>query len=172
MNNRPHTVAETVFIFACFCASVMEAKMNELNVVHRSLENKALSHDLADSLFDRILYGKAVIVTDRPHALHSSVKKRWQHLIRRLQIEQARTLSKSTRQNVSSQLLLVQSITFSSQLPTDFALDATITFLNADDCARIAPTCHTLYVTYTFPKEKLYLMTCWMSKSGLVVIYG
>jgi len=146
--------------------------MRNLNVICRPLTSKPLSRELTELLLERVLYGKAVVVTDKPHVLHSAVKKRWLYALRRLKVEQARTLSGSLKCTVTSQVLLAQSTRFSSQPPSDDILDANITFMNADDCAHIAPACNTLCVTYDFPREKLYLMTSWMPKGALVVIYG
>lgn len=151
---------------------VTGAQMRNLNVVYRPPTSKPLSRELTELLLERVLYGRSVVVTNKPHVLHSAVKKRWLYTLRRLKVEQARTLSGSLRCSVTSQILLAQNTRFSSQLPSDDRLDAKITFMSADDCARIAPACNTLCVTYDFPREKLYLMTSWMPKGSLVVIYG
>lgn len=78
--------------------------MHELIIEKSKLNNKLLSRDLAELLFDCVFYGKVVVVTDKPIILHSTVRRRWQYLIRRLQVDRSRTLDRSEVYALSAKL--------------------------------------------------------------------
>ena len=145
--------------------------MHELVIEKRQLNNKLLSRDLAELLFDSALYGKVAVVTDNPVVLHLTIRRRWQHIMRRLQVDRSRTLDHSEINDIDSQLHFAQHTRFSSNLPNDGVLDAGVTFMKVSDCVRVAPACRTLYVTCEVPREKLHLMTAWMSRGSKVVLY-
>lgn len=146
--------------------------MHNLNVIHKSLNGKILSRDIAKLLFDPVLNGRVVVVTDKPVVLHSTVRRRWQYMTRRLQVDRSRTLNHAEIDDIDHQLYFARRIRFSSSSPKDDELDADITFMKPSDCLRVAPVCRTLYVTCEVPREKLHLMTAWMPKGGRVVLYG
>jgi hypothetical protein len=79
-----------------------------------------------------------------------------------------------TQQVLASDLARMQTVTFSATVPEGIgdALLAHVTFMDADQCTRFAPICRTMYVTYTFPREQLHMMTSWMPRNGLVVLYA
>ena len=64
----------------------------------------------------------------------------------------------------------MQAMTFSAR-PLDDLLVADVTFATADDFVRVPPVCPTVYVTYSFEREKLHMLTSWMPRGGLVVVY-
>lgn len=146
--------------------------MHELVIEKRQLNNKLLSRDLAELLFEYSFSGKAVVVTDNPVVLHSAVRRRWQHMMRRLQVDRSRTLNHAEIHDINARLYFVRHIRFSSKSPEDDLLSANITFMEPGDCVRVAPSCQTLCVAGEVPREKLYLMTAWMPRGGRVVLYG
>lgn len=146
--------------------------MHELVIEKRQLNNKLLSRDLAELLFEYSFSGKAVVVTDNPVVLHSAVRRRWQYMMRRLQVDRSRTLNHSEIHDINARLYFIRHIRFSSKSPEDDMLDADITFMKPSDCMRVAPSCQTLCVASGVPREKLYLMTAWMPRGGRVVLYG
>lgn len=146
--------------------------MHELVIEKRQLNNKLLSRDLADLLLNRALYGKVVVVTDKPIVIHSTIRRRWQYIMRRLEIDRSRTLNHLKIDHINNQLCFARHIRFSSSPPEDDVLYAGITFMKPSDCVRVAPACRTLCVACEVPKEQLYLMTAWMPKGGRVVLYG
>lgn len=145
--------------------------MHELVIEKRQLNNKLLSRDLADLLLNRVLYGKVVVITDKPIVLHSTIRRRWQYTMRRLEIDRSRTLNHTKIGNIESQLYFAHHARFSSSPPEDDMLGADITFMKPSDCVRVAPACRTLCVTCEVPRERLYLMTAWMPKGSRVVLY-
>lgn len=146
--------------------------MHELIIEKRQLDRKLLSQDLAKLLFDSTFYGKVVVVTDNPVVLHSTIRRRWQYMTRRLQVDRSRTLNHAEIDGIDHQLYFARRVRFSSNSPKDDELDADITFMKPSDCLRVAPVCQTLYVTCEVPREKLHLMMAWMPKGGRVVLYG
>jgi hypothetical protein len=146
--------------------------MHELVVERRQLNNKLLSRDLAELLFECSFSGKAVVVTDNPVVLHSAVRRRWQAMVRRLQVDRSSILNHSEIQDINARLHFIRYIRFSSKSPEDDLLNGDITFMKPNDCIRVAPSCQTLYVASEVPREKLYLMTAWMPRGGRVVLYG
>ena len=145
--------------------------MHGLEVEHRHLDSKSLSWDLATHLYIRSLQGKAVVVTDRPLTMLASVRKQWLRLTRKAQIEYARRLESERVPGLSSQLAHIRALKFTANAPESF-LEAGVTFATVDDFIKYAPDCPTMYVTCDFPKEKLHLITSWMPRAGLVVIYA
>lgn len=132
---------------------------------------KGLSRDLTEHIAGYSLPGKIVIVTDKPHNLLSSARKQWLNLIRKTEIERARTLDAERIQDLSSQLRWMKELTFTAKPPTDF-LEAGMTFATAARLVLHAPDCVNIYFTCDVPRESLHIITSWMPRRGLVVIYG
>jgi len=63
----------------------------------------------------------------------------------------------------------MENLTFTTKLHD--MLDADVTFATAEDFVRLAPTCRTIYITYNFEREKLHMLTAWMPRNAVVVIY-
>lgn len=144
--------------------------MNQLSVLYRSPRG-SLSRDIAEEILERSLYGKIAVVTDKPVILLSATKKQWLKLMRRAQRDRSSTLDATKVSELTQRISWMQSIRFSAKAPDDL-LEAHVTFATAEDFARIPPICRTLLVSYEFEREKLYMITSWMVKGGLVVIYG
>jgi len=144
--------------------------MHSLRVEHRHpCAGRTLAWDLMGQLASP--QGKVAIAAENPVALLSAVRKQWLRQTRRLQIERARTLDAVRLLAISRELSYMQNLRFTAKVTEDM-LGADVMFGTADDLVQIAPACSVLYVTYDFPKEKLHLMTSWMPKNGIVVIYG
>lgn len=143
--------------------------MHGLCVEYRRIaKGKTLSADLAQHLSDR--HGLAIVVTNKPGITMSAVKKQWLKLEYKLKVERARTLSQERIRDLSEQLEYMQCVKFSAIPPGDL-LDASITFATADNFVATSSVCRTAYVTYDFAPIKLHMMTSWMPRNGLIVIY-
>lgn len=145
--------------------------MYGLDVERRSLTHHPISRDLANDSRTRLEQGSIVIVAAHPSSMLASVKKQWRRSIRKLHIERARTLNPQKIHDLNNQILTMEWATFNAKPPTDI-LEADITFATADELIHFAPICKTVYVTYSFPKEKLHMLTSWMPRDGKVIIYG
>lgn len=146
--------------------------MHGLCVEKRSLNGHgSLSWDLAHHMYARVLCGKVAIVTDKPKELLSATRKQWMRIYRQGVREQASSLNTARVLELTHILARMQSMKFAAGSLSDI-LEADATFATADDFVRMPPVCPTVYVTYSFEREKLHMLTSWMAKNGVVVIYG
>ena len=144
--------------------------MHGLKVEKHSLQSESLSSVLAKDVYCRGAQGKIAIVADKPNALLSATRKQWLRLIRQTQNERSATVNPTRANLLTQQLLWMQSLSFTSKPPNDI-LEADITFATADDFVRVPPVCRCIYVTYSFEREKLHMLTAWMPRNSLVVVY-
>ena len=143
--------------------------MYGLRVERRHIaEGKSLSVDLVRHFSQR--HGQAIVVTDKPVILMSSMRKQWLKLERKLEIERARSLDSGYVNAIRDRISYMQGVRFSAKPPGDM-LSADITFATADDFVATSSMCQTVYVTYEFMPVKLHMLTSWMPRSGLIVIY-
>jgi len=122
-------------------------------------------------MYERSIYGKIVVITDKPAALLAATRKQLLKLTRRLERERASTLNAAKMSELTQQIDWMQRLSFSAKTTGDF-LEANVTFGTADSFMRVPPLCSTLYVMHALDKEKLYMLTGWMPKGGRVFIYG
>jgi hypothetical protein len=145
--------------------------MHGLYVEQRSLNGHgSLSWDLAHHMYARSLCGKVAIVTDKPKELLSATRKQWMRIYRQGLNEQASSLNTPRILELIHILSHMQAMTFSAKSPDDL-LQADVTFATADDFVKIPPVCPTVYVTYAFEREKLHMLTSWLPRNALVVVY-
>lgn len=64
----------------------------------------------------------------------------------------------------------MRQLSFTTKPPEDI-LEADVTFATADDFMRNPPDCQTVYITYNFEREKLHILTSWMPRNSVVVLY-
>lgn len=134
------------------------------------LEGKSISWHIARDICSHGLNGKVAVVTDRPEALLSTTRKQWFKLLRHTQNERSSTLNPTRIDILKGKILWMQGLSFTCRPPDDL-LEANITFATADDFARVPPVCGCVYVTYNFEREKLHMLTAWMPRNAMVVIY-
>lgn len=103
--------------------------------------------------------------------LLSATRKQWLKLLRRVENERSSTLNPAREHILTEQILWMQGLSFTSKAPSDM-LEADITFATAEDFVRVPPICRCVYVTYSFDREKLHMLTAWMPRNSLVVVYG
>jgi hypothetical protein len=144
--------------------------MHGLLVEKHSLQSKPVSRCLAQYIRRHGPQGKIAIVTDKPEALLAATRKQWLKLIRQVKNERSSTLITARVDLLTQQIAWMQSLSFTSKAPDD-QLEADITFATADDFVRVPPVCRIVYITYTFEREKLHMLTSWMPRNSLVVIY-
>ena len=134
------------------------------------LEGKTLSRQLAVHIAAHGSHGKAVVVADTPATLLAATRKQWFRLIRLTENERSSTLNSERKEQLEVHLLWMRQLRFTAKVPED-ALEADITFATADEFVRTPPDCRIVYVTYSFEPEKLHMLTSWMPRNGVVVIY-
>lgn len=126
--------------------------------------------DIARHMYTRMWSGKIVIATDKPISCLSSLRKQWLRLARKVQSERARTLNASRTAELSSTIARMQSLRFTIKWPPDLEL-ADVYIATIEQLLNWAPECRTLYVTCPIELEHLHMITAWMPKGGLVVVY-
>ena len=144
--------------------------MYQLFIEQRTQSGHGISGDLAKHLYGRLLRGKVVVVCDNPRAFMSATRKQWLKVYRQVQREQASTLDATKILELSHLLGHMQSMWFSAKSPSE-EVEADVSFATIERLLAWAPVCHTLYVTCEITKEQLHLVTAWMPRGGLVVIY-
>jgi len=144
--------------------------MHGLFIEKLSLESKPISWHIARHICSHGLNGKIAVVTDKPEALLSATRKQWFRLLRQVQKERSGTLNPTRMDILKGQILWMQGLSFTCKRPDDL-LEADITFATADDFVRVPPVCACVYVTYNFEREKLHMLTAWMPRNAVVVIY-
>lgn len=140
--------------------------MYALHVEYCHLDGHHFARYLAYSLVERLPYGRAVVVADQPDSAMHAVERQ----VRELKIR-APEFGVAHHMAEDRELSMPHSVTFSAKLPEDFLLTADVTFATANDLLLKAPECRTMYITYGFSKEKLHLITSWMPRGGVVIIY-
>lgn len=145
--------------------------MHGLLVEKYSLEGKGLSWQLAAHIAAHGSQGKAVVVADKPVTLLASTRKQWFRLTRLTERERSSTLNAVRKERLEIHLEWMRQLRFTAKAPEDM-LEADITFATADDFVRNPPDCRMVYITYSFEREKLHMLTSWMPRNGVVVIYG
>ncbi|HLZ15096.1 MAG TPA: hypothetical protein VKQ34_03830 [Candidatus Saccharimonadales bacterium] len=144
--------------------------MHGLFVEKHSIKEEPLSWWLARHICSHGQVGKIAVMTDRPEALLSTTRKQWLRLLRQAQNELSATLNPVRIDALTGQILWMQGLSFTCKPPDDL-LEADITFATADDFVRVPPVCRCIYVTYQFEREKLHMLTAWMPRNSLVVVY-
>ncbi len=145
--------------------------MHGLFIEKYSLNHKPLSQQLAGHIAAHGPQGRVAIVTDRPMTLLASVRKQWLRLIRLTERERSSTLKVARKEQLEIHLEWMRQLKFTSKAPEDL-LEADVTFAIAGDFVRVPPDCRIVYITYSFEREKLHMLTSWMPRNGVVVIYG
>jgi hypothetical protein len=158
-----------LYLFLLFI-SVEDANMHGLRVEYRHIRGSII-RDLTLQLIERSKHGKIVVVTDQSVSLLAAVRKRWLYTERKVWTTRAGTLKAGRIFELSEELSRLRSIRFSAKLADGF-LSANITFATAEALLYAAPDCQTMIITCAIPKETQHMITSWMPRSGVVVIYG
>lgn len=146
--------------------------MHGLIIENRIIKDKQpLSRDLARHMQDRYVYGKIAVATNNPVALLSSVRKQWLRLIRLAERERASMLDRERKHEIDQVIGQMQSISFTAQDPADDPV-ASVSFATVQQFRLLPPICATLYVIDHVEKVNIHMLTSWMPRSGVVVIYG
>lgn len=144
--------------------------MHGLLTEQYSLEGKILSRQLAMHIAAHGLQGKVAVVASMPVILLASTRKQWLRLTRLTERERSSTLNPVRKEQLEMDLAWMRQLKFSAKAPRD-VLEADVTFATAEDFVRTPPDCRIVYVTYSFEREKLHILTSWVPRNGVVVLY-
>ncbi|MFE3858442.1 hypothetical protein ACFXPN_45850 [Streptomyces griseorubiginosus] len=131
-------------------------------------ENWPLSYVLARHIFDHHLHGRVFIVTDKPSAMISSVRKGWRRIRRNQEKEYARTLDKEKRASLHRKIAIMDSLTFSMSRHLADSPDV-LFFVTSEELAKRPRQCLVLYLTHEVDDTTLERLTCTMPVGGYVV---
>jgi hypothetical protein len=130
----------------------------------------SLSKDLAQHIFTRAAHGPVVVVAAKPQDLASVTKKQWHALIRLVQRERSSTLRAARIAEISNQIGWMQQLTFTAKPNVELA-DGCVSFVAVNEALVRPPICSALYITSTISGEQLHLITSWLPKNSVVVLY-
>ncbi len=136
---------------------------------HRHTENSG-ARDIAEHLHNRMYYGKAVIIADRPEVFIGVLRRQWLKLMRRTQIERARTLNAAKIAELDGSVRYMQCLRFTRHYPPD-EYPGDVYIVSAEEALVWAPECSTMYIVGKAERHEQYLLTSWMPRGSLVVIY-
>lgn len=146
--------------------------MQGLIIVNRARRsNVPFSKELAYEIQERCIYGNVAVVTDKPVALMSSVRKQWLRLIRLAERERASTLNHARKYELDQSIWRMRNASFTAQDPADDPV-AYVSFATAERFRQFPPMCSTLYIVEPVEKLEKHMLTSWMTRNGRVIIYG
>ncbi|HSX05415.1 MAG TPA: hypothetical protein VLF69_03035 [Candidatus Saccharimonadales bacterium] len=145
--------------------------MNSLVILKQHPTPSSGAKDIADHLLGRMYYGKAVIVADNPKVFIGVLRKQWLRLFRVNQRERARTLNPTKKAELDGMIAYMQGLRFTTRYPLgEYPGDVYVVSLAA--VLHWPPDCSTLYITTPIETRECYLVSAWMPRGGLVVIYA
>lgn len=131
----------------------------------------SLSQDLVQHILSRGAHGAVVVATNTPHELISTTGKQWKALIRLVERERASTLNRTRITELSSQIDWMEDLTFTVKL-AESPSDNSVTFTRPSILIAKPPICSTLYLLEPINNEEFYLITSWLPRKAVVVLYG
>lgn len=145
--------------------------MNSLIVLkEQRFTSNSGARNIAEHLCNRMYYGKAVIVADRPEVFISVLRRQWLKLARRMQIERARTLDAVKISELEGAMCYMQHLRFTRRYPPgEYTGDVYI--VGVKEALMWPPECSTMYIVAKTEQHEKYLLTSWMRPHSLVVIY-
>jgi len=142
-----------------------------LIIENRILEDIAISKILVRDVFERLPAGRIAVVTDKPVAMLSAVRKQWLKLFRQTQRARSSTLDHERQAQISYELAMLQDTTFTADNPLNDPV-ANVHFATAAQFLAAPPICATLIIVEHIERYELYMLSSWMPRNGKVIIYG
>lgn len=137
----------------------------------RELGSSALSKVLARDIFERLSRGNIAVVTDKPVALLSAVRKQWLRFVGQARRAQSSTLDRDKRLRATHELIRLQNTVFTAANPASDPI-ANVYFAAVEQFLLAPPMCPTLVIAGRVERHELYMLSSWMSRGSLVITYG
>ena len=128
----------------------------------------SLKSDVAWHLATRSVAGQSIIVTERPIAFYSTLRKQWKKIGRRVQLSGAATLG-ANRSALADALRDFNTLTFSSTVRRH---EADVLVLAPDELKSVLPGCLTLYLCTYMAYESIAAVVTQLPHNALIVDYG
>lgn len=119
--------------------------VDSLYVEHRVIRRGSLSQDIASHLYARQWHGTAIVVSDKPKVLLSSVMKQWVELSRKVQRERASTLNAGRIQELSHGLSHMEHLRMAAKSSVKQA-EWDVLFVLPSELHSLPEDCCTVYV--------------------------
>lgn len=145
--------------------------MNGLRLEQRTASGAQLPVDLAEHISNSLVRGRVVVVTRDPTSLLSRTRKQWMKLLRKTDVAMASTLNPVRLQSLDEMSRRMREASFSPKVP-DEVLEVDVTFGRPEELLRLHPECRTIYFVEDLPMETMSLLTAWMPRDSVVVLYG
>lgn len=147
------------------------ARMNNLTIYKKNnYRSSSGAHDVAEHLVGRMYYGKAVIVADNPLVFIGVLRKQWLKLMRSKQKERAATLNANKIAELAGTINYMGQLRFTREYPPD-EYPGDVYIVSLADALRWPPDCSTMYIVSRVQQHEKYLLTAWLSRVSLAVIY-
>jgi hypothetical protein len=85
----------------------------------RIVGSNPLSQDLAMHLYARVMCGKVAIVSEKPTALLSALRKQWVRIEQKVRHERSSTLNPTRLLELSHEISRIQTLKFTAKPPID-----------------------------------------------------
>lgn len=115
-------------------------------------------------------YGKVVIIADNPKVFLGTLRKEWLKLARKMQRERARTLDAAKIARLSGDADYMLRLRFTTHYPPD-EYPGDVFIVSSKEALSWPPDCRTMYIISRIERRQQYLLTSWMSRGSLVVLY-
>ena len=136
-----------------------------------TIPDSRVAKDIAERLYERMYYGKVVIIVDKPRVFISPLRKRWLRLLRGTMIERARTLNPAKITEFEGAASYMKELRFTLRYPLgEYPGDVYVVDLAT--ALHWPPDCSTLFIATQIEKHEQYLVSAWMPRGGLIVLYG
>jgi hypothetical protein len=142
---------------------------DNLYIERRVIRRGSLSQDIASHLYARQWHGTAIVVSDKPKVLLSSVMKQWVELARKVQRERASTLSASRIQELSHIVNHMEHLRMAAKSSVKQA-ESDVLFVLPSDVAELPVDCRTVYIACANPNRVIDQVEQILAQ-GVVVCY-
>lgn len=144
--------------------------MTGIYIEKRTPNAGRITPDLAKHLYVRSMSGKAAIVAEQPLLLLSALRKQWIKIEYQVRHERSCTLNTARVHELTRQLHRMETLAFTAK-PREGEEQSDVQIGTVEQFLGWAPQCKTMYVTCPITSEELHLITAWMPRNGLLVLY-
>lgn len=129
-----------------------------------------VTRKIAAHLAMRVAFGGAVIVCDTPRTMLPAFRKRWAHILRRLECDRAATMNKDTKVELKRYAETLEHTQFVLEQP-DERYTPTVWLTEPDDFNHIPKGIATIYVMSELNIEQLFFWARQTEDDSVVVLF-
>lgn len=144
--------------------------MDDLYIELRTLHRGSISRDIAEHLFTRQFLGTAIVISDKPAALASSLGKQWWQLGLNVRRARSSTLQRERIREIDREIAHMEQIRIVAWPPTRTYENAEVLVVEPSNI-HIPPDCQTLYIACKISDETLQTVLQAMPPHAVVVRY-